>query len=179
MRQGKLGRDVGARRALLRSLVTNLFLYNRIETTEAKAKAMRPVAERLITKAKKGDLHNTRLAAAYLTSPEALKKLFGEIGPKFADRAGGYTRILKTDVRRGDAAPMAIIELVGFEPIASGKEAEKKAKKAAAPKKAAPKKTEGKVKPAAMKAEAPKKAPIKKAGTKVPAAKKAPVSGEK
>ncbi len=178
MRQGKLGRDVGARRALLRSLVTNLFLYNRIETTEAKAKAMRPVAERLITKAKKGDLHNTRLAAAYLTSPEAVKKLFGEIGPKFAERHGGYTRIMKTDVRRGDAAQMAIIEMLGFEPLAAVKD-EKKAKKAEAPKKAEAKKTAVKRQPAAMKPEAPKKTAIKKAGTKVPAAKKAPVSGEK
>lgn len=178
MRQGKLGRDVSARRALLRSLVTNLFLYNRIETTEAKAKAMRPVAERLITKAKKGDLHNTRLAAAYLTSPDALKKLFTEIGPKFAERPGGYTRILKTDVRRGDAAPMAFIELVDFAPLAVGKD-DKKAKKAAAPKKAAPKKAAPKANPAANKAAAPKKMAIKKTGAKVPAAKKAPVSGEK
>ncbi|HNZ09610.1 MAG TPA: 50S ribosomal protein L17 [Bacillota bacterium] len=176
MRQGKLGRDVGARRALLRSLVTNLFLYNRIETTEAKAKAMRPVAERLITKAKKGNLHNTRLAAAYLTSPEALKKLFEEIGPKFVERPGGYTRIMKTGMRRGDAAPMAIIELVGFEPVAVKED--KKVKKAA-PKKAVEKKAEPKVKSPLKKAEAPKKTMIKKAGTKVPAAKKAPVSGEK
>ncbi|OQB45752.1 MAG: 50S ribosomal protein L17 [Firmicutes bacterium ADurb.Bin153] len=177
MRQGKLGRDVGARRALLRSLVTNLFLYNRIETTEAKAKAMRPVAERLITKARKGNLHNTRLAAAYLTSPEALKKLFEEIGPKFVERPGGYTRIMKTGMRRGDAAPMAMIELVGFEPVAV-KEG-KKEKKAAAPKKVAEKKAEPKAKSPLKKAEAPKKTMVKKAGTKVPAAKKAPVSGEK
>lgn len=177
MRQGKLGRDISARRALLRSLVTNLFLYNRIETTLAKAKAMRPVAERLITKAKKGDLHNTRLAAAYLTSPDALKKLFGEIGPKFSDRNGGYTRIIRTDVRRGDAAPMAFIEMLGFEPLSLGKD-DKKAKKAEAPKKA-PKKAPVKRQPSAMKPEAPKKTAIKKAGTKVPAAKKAPVSGEK
>lgn len=178
MRQGKLGRDVGARRALLRSLVTNLFIYNRIETTEAKAKAMRPVAERLITKARKGDLHNTRLAAAYLTSPEAVKKLFGEIGPKFAERPGGYTRILRTEVRRGDAAQMAIIELVGFEPLSAMKEDKKAAKKEAA-KKPVAKKAAVKKQPAALKPEAPKKATVKKTGVKTTAAKKAPVSGEK
>lgn len=178
MRQGKLGRDVGARRALLRSLVTNLFIYNRIETTEAKAKAMRPVAERLITKARKGDLHNTRLAAAYLTSPEAVKKLFGEIGPKFAERPGGYTRILRTEVRRGDAAQMAIIELVGFEPLSAMKEDKKAAKKEAA-KKPVTKKAAVKKQPAALKPEAPKKATVKKTGVKTTAAKKAPVSGEK
>lgn len=178
MRQGKLGRDVGARRALLRSLVTNLFIYNRIETTEAKAKAMRPVAERLITKARKGDLHNTRLAAAYLTSPEAVKKLFGEIGPKFAERPGGYTRILRTDVRRGDAAQMAIIELVGFEPLSAMKEDKKTAKKEAA-KKPLAKRAVVKKQPAALKPEAPKKAAVKKTGVKTTAAKKAPVSGEK
>lgn len=178
MRQGKLGRDVGARRALLRSLVTNLFIYNRIETTEAKAKAMRPVAERLITKARKGDLHNTRLAAAYLTSPEAVKKLFGEIGPKFAERPGGYTRILRTDVRRGDAAQMAIIELVGFEPLSAMKEDKKTTKKEAA-KKPLAKRAVVKKQPAALKPEAPKKAAVKKTGVKTTAAKKAPVSGEK
>ena len=178
MRQGKLGRDIGARRALLRSLVTNLFIYNRIETTEAKAKAMRPVAERLITKARKGDLHNTRLAAAYLTSPEAVKKLFGEIGPKFAERPGGYTRILRTEVRRGDAAQMAIIELVGFEPLSALKEDKKAAKKEAA-KKPVAKKAAVKKQPAALKPEAPKKATVKKTGVKTTAAKKAPVSGEK
>jgi len=178
LRQGKLGRDIGARRALLRSLVTNLFIYNRIETTEAKAKAMRPVAERLITKARKGDLHNTRLAAAYLTSPEAVKKLFGEIGPKFAERPGGYTRILRTEVRRGDAAQMAIIELVGFEPLSALKEDKKAAKKEAA-KKPVAKKAAVKKQPAALKPEAPKKATVKKTGVKTTAAKKAPVSGEK
>lgn len=178
MRQGKLGRDIGARRALLRSLVTNLFIYNRIETTEAKAKAMRPVAERLITKARKGDLHNTRLAAAYLTSPAAVQKLFGEIGPKFAERPGGYTRILRTDVRRGDAAQMAIIELVGFEPLSAAKD-DKKAEKKEAAKKPVAKKTAVKKQPAALKPEAPKKASVKKTGVKTTAAKKAPVSGEK
>jgi large subunit ribosomal protein L17 len=135
------------------------------------------VAERLITKAKKGDLHNTRLAAAYLTSPEAVKKLFGEIGPKFAGRPGGYTRIMKTDVRRGDAAPMAFIEMLGFEPVGSGKE-EKKTKKAEVAKKAVAKKPGLKKQPTAMKPEAAKKTAVKKAGTKVSASKKAP-SGDK
>lgn len=154
-------------------------MYNRIETTEAKAKAMRPVAERLITKAKKGDLHNTRLAAAYLTSPEVVKKLFTEIGPKFADRPGGYTRIMRTEVRRGDAAQMALIELVGFEPTSTGKDEKKGSKKDTA-KKPAPKKAIVKKQPAAMKPEAAtKKAAIKKAVVKKTATKKAPATGEK
>lgn len=122
MRQGKLGRTASARRALFRSSVTNLFIHDRIITTESKAKEMRPIAEKLITWARKGDLHYRRLAAQYVLEPEALQRLFDEIGPEYAERPGGYTRIVKLGPRRGDAAPMAVIELVGR---ASG---EKKAK---------------------------------------------------
>ena len=113
MRQGKLGRTASARRALFRSSVTNLFIHDRIITTESKAKEMRPIAEKLITWAKKGDLHHRRLAAQYILEPEALQRLFDEIGPEYAERPGGYTRIVKLGPRRGDAAPMAVIELVG------------------------------------------------------------------
>jgi len=113
VRQGKLGRTASARRALFRSSVTNLFIHDRIITTESKAKEMRPIAEKLITWARKGDLHHRRLAAQYVLEPEALQRLFDEIGPEYAERPGGYTRVVKLGPRRGDAAPMAVIELVG------------------------------------------------------------------
>ena len=113
MRQGKLGRTASARRALFRSSVTNLFVHDRIITTESKAKEMRPIAEKLITWARKGDLHHRRLAAQYILEPEALQRLFDEIGPEYVERPGGYTRIVKLGPRRGDAAPLAVIELVG------------------------------------------------------------------
>jgi large subunit ribosomal protein L17 len=113
VRQGKLGRTASARRALFRSSVTNLFIHDRIITTESKAKEMRPIAEKLITWARKGDLHHRRLAARYVLEPEALQRLFDEIGPEYAERPGGYTRIVKLGPRRGDAAPLALIELVG------------------------------------------------------------------
>ncbi len=112
MLERKLGRRSGGRRALFRSLTTALFKYGRITTTEVKAKEARMHAERLITLAKRGDLHARRLAAAELLEPEVLRKLFNEIGPKYKDRPGGYTRIVKLGPRRGDAAPMAILELV-------------------------------------------------------------------
>ena len=112
MIERKFGRQAGGRRALLRSVVTALFHHGRITTTEIKAKEIRSLAEHLITLAKRGDLHARRLVAAQLTEPETVQKLFAEIAPKFADRPGGYTRIMKVGPRRGDAAPMAIIELV-------------------------------------------------------------------
>ena len=102
------------RRSLFRGLVTSLFMNKRICTTEAKAKEIRPIAEKYITMAKKGDLHHRRLAAEYIASPEAVKVLFDEIGPAFQGRPGGYTRIYKLGKRRGDATDMALIELVGF-----------------------------------------------------------------
>lgn len=112
MLKRKLGRRAGGRRALLRGVITALFKHGRITTTEIKAKEVRSAAEHLITLAKRGDLHARRLVAAELTEPEAVQKLFGEIAPKYASRPGGYTRIMKIGPRRGDAAPMAIIELV-------------------------------------------------------------------
>ena len=108
----KLGRDRSARKALLRSIVTSLFQHERIETTEAKAKELRKVADKMLTLAKRGDLHARRQVLAYMMDEDVVKKLFDEIAPKYKDRQGGYTRIIKTGVRQGDAAPVAIIELV-------------------------------------------------------------------
>lgn len=107
-----LGRTDSHREALLRNMATSLFRHGRIETTTAKAKELRPFAERLITLAKRGDLHARRLAARRIQDKEVLFRLFDAIGPRFAERAGGYTRILKTGFRQGDGAETALIELV-------------------------------------------------------------------
>ena len=108
----KLNRTAAHRKAVLRNMATSLFRHERIETTTAKAKELRPFAERLITLAKRGDLHARRLAARKIADREVLGKLFDDLGPRFAERPGGYTRILKLGPRRGDAAEMALIELV-------------------------------------------------------------------
>ena len=108
----KLGRDTGQRKALFRNLVTELFRHERIRTTEAKAKAIKPQAERLITLAKRGDLHARRLAARDVQDPAVLQKLFSEIAERYEDREGGYTRIYKLGPRQGDAAPVVLISLV-------------------------------------------------------------------
>ena len=107
----KLGRDSSARKALFRSLLTSFFAHERIETTEAKAKEVSGLAEKMITLAKKGDLHARRQVLVWVDE-EVTKKLFDTIAPKYAERQGGYTRVLKLGPRRGDAAPMAILELV-------------------------------------------------------------------
>ena len=108
----KLGRDSSARKALFRSILTSFFKHERIETTEAKAKELSGLAEQLITLAKRGDLAARRQAIARLADEEVVRKLFDEIAAKYNDRQGGYTRILKIGPRRGDAAPMVILELV-------------------------------------------------------------------
>ncbi len=108
----RLGRTSSQRKALFRSLVTSLFREERIVTTEVKAKELRSIAEKLITKAKRGDLHARRQALAYVYDEEVVKKLFDEIAPRYAERNGGYTRIIKVGQRRGDAAETAILELV-------------------------------------------------------------------
>ena len=107
----KLNRNGAHRRSLLRNLAVALFTHERIETTVVKAKALRPFAERLITLAKRGDLHARRLAARHVNDAEILRKLFAELGPRFGQRPGGYTRVLKTGSRRGDNADLALIEL--------------------------------------------------------------------
>lgn len=116
MRHRKAGRQLRRtseqRLALLRNLASSLIEAGSIETTEAKAKELRPFVEKLITKAKRGTLHARRLAIRHVHKRATADKLFQEVGPKFATRAGGYTRILKTGHRRGDGAEMAIIQLV-------------------------------------------------------------------
>ncbi|MDB4896118.1 MAG: rplQ [Firmicutes bacterium] len=108
----KLGRDSSARKALFRTVVTALFDKERIETTEGKANEIQGIAEGFITLAKRGDLHARRQALAFIYDESVVKKLFENIAPRYAERKGGYTRVIKTGVRKGDAAPMAILELV-------------------------------------------------------------------
>ena len=108
----KLGRTTDSRKAMLRAMVTYLFENGKIETTFYRAKEVQPVAEKMVTLAKKNTLASYRKALSYITKEDVAKKVIDEIGPKYADRNGGYTRIYKTGPRRGDAAEMAIIELV-------------------------------------------------------------------
>ena len=108
----RLGSGPAHERLMLANLATSLFEHDRITTTEAKAKRLRPLAERLITFAKRGDLHARRQVMTVIRDKDVVHKLFAEIGPKFAERPGGYTRIIKTGPRKGDNAPMAVIELV-------------------------------------------------------------------
>ena len=128
----KLGRNTSHRRALLRNLVTSLILEERIETTVTKAKAMRPHVEKMITLGKRGDLAARRLATSYLTTNAAVRKLW-EIAPRFGDREGGYTRIVRVGIQRGDGAEKAYIELLGAEKVIEArreKRAETRAKRA-------------------------------------------------
>jgi len=108
----KLGRPTDHRRAMLRGMVTHFLENGRMETTVTRAKEVRSVAEKIITTGKKSDLHSKRRVLAYITKEDVCKKIFEEISPKYAERNGGYTRIIRTGARRGDAAEMAIIELV-------------------------------------------------------------------
>jgi large subunit ribosomal protein L17 len=115
----KLGRDSAHRKALYSNLAGALIEHGRIETTEAKAKAVKPFAEKMITLGKRGDLHARRQALAALRSNDVVHRLFADIAPRFEDRAGGYTRIVKLGPRQGDAAEMVYLELVDHEPAAS------------------------------------------------------------
>ncbi len=108
----KLGRPTDHRMAMLRGLVTALLENGKIETTVTRAKEVRALAENMITLGKRGDLHARRQALSFITKEDVVKKVFDEIAPKYAERHGGYTQIIKTGVRRGDCAPMAIIKLV-------------------------------------------------------------------
>jgi large subunit ribosomal protein L17 len=146
----KLGRTSAHRTALLRNMVTSLLEHERIETTDAKAKELRRVADRMITLGKRGDLHARRQALRVVRSDEVTSKLFGPLAERYKTRPGGYTRILKLRTRPGDAAPVSIIELVDREmkvaaatpdkaDKAAKKQVTKAAKKAAAEKPAAPK----------------------------------------
>jgi large subunit ribosomal protein L17 len=111
----KLKRNIAARRSLFRGLVTSVIEHERIVTTVPKAKAVRPLVEKMITLAKRDTLHTRRQAAAFLETPEALKKLFDKLGTRFGQRNGGYTRIVRLGNRKGDGAEQAMIELVGSE----------------------------------------------------------------
>ena len=123
MRHGKtgkkLGRDSSHRRALYANLACSLIEHGRIRTTEAKANAVRPYAEKLITLGRRGDLHARRQVLAELRSQEVVHQLFADVAPRMADRPGGYTRIVKLGTRLGDAAEMAYLELVDFDPAAA------------------------------------------------------------
>ena len=115
----KLGRDSAHRKALYANLVCSLVEHGRIRTTEAKAKEVRPVAEEMITLGRRGDVAAARQAVAFLRSKPVVRKLFADVAPRFADRPGGYTRIVKIGPRLGDAAPMAYLELVDYVPQAA------------------------------------------------------------
>jgi large subunit ribosomal protein L17 len=121
----KLGRNTSHRRALLRNLVTSLMMEERIETTPAKAKAMRPHVEKMITLGKRGDLAARRMARAYLMTRDSVDRLFDTIAPRMGDRNGGYLRILHKGFRVGDNAPTVFIELVGSEKVIEAKRAKR------------------------------------------------------
>jgi len=127
MRHRKAGRPLGRnsshRRALFRNIVTSFLEHERIETTVAKAREIRPIVEHMITLGRRGDLHSRRLVASYLFDRSVVSHLFSEIAPRFSEQNGGYTRILKTRIRKGDASQMAILELTKME---AGIEEEKK-----------------------------------------------------
>jgi large subunit ribosomal protein L17 len=111
----KLGRDSAHRKALYANLACSLIEHGRIKTTEAKAKAVKPFAEQMITLGRRGDLHARRQAMAQLRSQEIVHRLFADVGPRFADRPGGYSRIVKLGPRQGDGADMVYLELVDYE----------------------------------------------------------------
>lgn len=121
----KLGRNTSHRRALLRNLVTSLMMEERIETTPAKAKAMRPHVEKMITLGKRGDVAARRLALGYLMTRESVKRLFDDIAPRFGDRNGGYVRIIRKGWRTGDGAETVFIELLGSEKVIEAKRAKR------------------------------------------------------
>jgi large subunit ribosomal protein L17 len=132
----RLGGGSSHQKALLANLATSLFEHGRIKTTEPKARALRPYAEKLITHAKKGTLHNRREVLKKIRDKDVVHTLFAEIGPFFADRDGGYTRIIKVEARKGDNAPMAVIELVREKTVTSEADRARRvkaSKKAAAP----------------------------------------------
>jgi large subunit ribosomal protein L17 len=131
----RLGGSSSHQKAILANLATSLFEHGRIKTTEPKARALRPYAEKLITHAKKGTLHNRREVMKKIRDKDVVHTLFAEIGPFFADREGGYTRIIKVEARKGDNAPMAVIELVREKTVTN--EANRARRAAASAKKAA------------------------------------------
>lgn len=160
MKGRQFGRNSSHRKALFRSLVTSLIEHEKIETTEAKAKELRGIAERMITLGKRGDLHSKRMAMSYIRSRDAVAKLFDDVAARCANREGGYTRIIKTKVRYGDSAPMAVLELVDKPGEVYKGPSKKKAAKAKPKPKAKAKKEEAKpTEEAAEAAEAAESAP--------------------
>lgn len=131
MRHGKkvnhLGRKTAHRKALLRNLTLALIEHKRINTTLAKAKALRKFVEPIVTRSKSDSMHSRRVVFSYLQNKEMIKELFGVIGPKVADRPGGYVRVIKTGFRKGDGAEMAMVELVDFNEVYSVEKSESKA----------------------------------------------------
>jgi large subunit ribosomal protein L17 len=160
----RLGGSSSHQKAILANLATSLFEHGRIKTTEPKARALRPYAEKLITHAKKGELHNRREVMKKIRDKDVVHVLFAEIGPFFADREGGYTRIIKVENRKGDNAPMAVIELVREKTVTS--EADRARRAAAAQAKAADE--------ASAEAEAPAEDAVEEAATEETAADEAP-----
>jgi large subunit ribosomal protein L17 len=134
----RLGGSSSHQKAILANLATSLFEHGRIKTTEPKARALRPYAEKLITHAKKGTLHNRREVLKKIRDKDVVHALFAEIGPFFADRNGGYTRIIKVEARKGDNAPMAVIELVREKTVTSEADRARRVAGAQSAKKAAP-----------------------------------------
>lgn len=164
----KLGRTTSHREALFRNQLQSLVEKEKIVTTLPKAKELRPIAEKVITRGKHGTLHDRRWVLRWVLKRDLVKKVFDEIAPRFTERPGGYLRIVKLGPRQGDGAEMAVLELVERSEAAAPEPApEEKPKKKAAPKKAAPKKEEkakAEAKPKREKKEAPKKVSTKKEG---------------
>jgi len=173
VKAGTLGRSASHRTAMYRNLVTSLLEHERVRTTDAKAKGVRSLAEKMITLGKRGDLHARRRALRVIRRREVAAKVFDDLAERYRDRAGGYTRIVKLGIRPGDAAAMSIIELVeSGEPAGrTAKAAEKTGKQAAKDKKDSAKTTKKTAKKKAEKAKAEKK-PAKKTPKKKAAAKK-------
>lgn len=165
----RLGGSSSHQKAILANLATSLFEHGRIKTTEPKARALRPYAEKLITHAKKGELHNRREVMKKIRDKDVVHVLFAEIGPHFADRDGGYTRIIKVENRKGDNAPMAVIELVREKTVTS--EADRARRAAAAQAKAADEAEEAKVEEAAAEEAPAEEAPADEAAAEDDAAK--------
>jgi large subunit ribosomal protein L17 len=150
----RLGGSSSHQKAILANLATALFEHGRIKTTETKARALRPYAEKLITHAKKGTLHNRREVLKKIRDKDVVHNLFAEIGPFFADRNGGYTRIIKVEARKGDNAPMAVIELVQEKTVTSEAERARRVGASKAAPKAAPEAAEAEPEAAAVEVEA-------------------------
>jgi large subunit ribosomal protein L17 len=150
----RLGGSSSHQKAILANLATALFEHGRIKTTETKARALRPYAEKLITHAKKGTLHNRREVLKKIRDKDVVHNLFAEIGPFFADRNGGYTRIIKVEARKGDNAPMAVIELVQEKTVTSEAERARRVGASKAAPKAAPEAAEAEPEAAAGEVEA-------------------------